>query len=507
MSTAPAELSFHLHPKQAYAFQTKGTEVLYGGAAGGGKSHLMRVAALVWCCQIPGLQVYLFRRHYGDLIANHLDGPTGFRAMCADLEKSGLVKIVQEEIRFWNGAKIHLCHCEHDESRWNYLGAEMHVLLIDELTLLSEVVYRFLRSRVRMTGLEVPPEYEGMFPRILCGSNPGNRGHLFVKDMFVDAAPAYEIWRTPDEEGGMLRQFIPATLDDNPTLMETDPTYRQRLRGLGSEALVRAMEDGDWNIVEGAFFDCWSQRRHVLRPFEIPDEWPRFRAGDWGGGPHPGWYGWFAVVTDDYPVPDDLAADTGRVLPRGSLVLYRELYTAKKTGSIWIGEKIAAEEAARRILSSETRQETAAIASGVLDPSAFAVAGGPSIAERMARQGVAFRRADNRRVGGRGPISGWNQVTTRLQGDEDGAPMLYVFSTCVHVIRTLPALQHDKLRPEDVDTNMEDHPADGVRYACMSRPWLPKRRQADVAKFPGQGTFMQEYQHNLRQMEGRRSRI
>ncbi|MDC9826564.1 terminase family protein, partial [Devosia sp. ZB163] len=281
-ASSTAALRIALHPKQWVAFLSPATEILYGGAAGGGKSHLMRQAAISWCAEIPGLQVYLFRRIREDLIKNHMEGPSGFRSLLAGWVECGFVTIVEDEIRFWNGSKIYLCHCKDEKDRFKYQGAEIHVLLIDELTHFTEVIYRFLRNRVRMTGITVPDRYNGMFPRIMCGANPGGVGHQFVKITFIDPAKPLEIYRAANDEGGMLRQYIPARLEDNPTLAEEDPLYEARLHGLGSEALVRAMRYGDWDVVDGAFFDCWSERLHVIEPFAIPDDWAKFRSGDWG---------------------------------------------------------------------------------------------------------------------------------------------------------------------------------------------------------------------------------
>ena len=231
------KLDLNLHQKQGIAFESDATEILYGGAAGGGESHLIRVAALVWAAAIPGLQVYLFRRIRDDLVKNHMEGPKGFRAMLAGWTLCGFVRIVDDEIRFFNGSRIYLCHCKDEKDVYKYQGAEIHVLLIDELTHFSESMYRFLRNRLRMVGIVLPPQFAGRFPRILTGANPGNLGHLWVKATFVDAG-SYEIRKVAPDEGGMKRQFIPALLKDNPSMLSDDPEYELRLQGLGSKALV-----------------------------------------------------------------------------------------------------------------------------------------------------------------------------------------------------------------------------------------------------------------------------
>jgi hypothetical protein len=255
----PHDGTLRLHPKQFQAFTSPATEILFGGAAGGGKSHLLRVAALSWCYGVPGLQVYLFRRTYQDLWKNHVDGPTGFPALLAPWIASGHVRFNHsaQKIFFWNGSVIHLCHCQHEKNKINYQGAEIDVLMIDELTHFPESVYRYLRGRLRQ-GHAVPLRYRDFFPRILCSSNPGNIGHTWVKLTWVDFAPAMQIEQASRDEGGMRRQFIPSLLEDNPTLAEYDPHYEDRLYGLGTSALVRALRWGDWDIVAGGMFhDVW----------------------------------------------------------------------------------------------------------------------------------------------------------------------------------------------------------------------------------------------------------
>lgn len=465
---------FVLHKKQSLAYATKATEVLYGGAAGGGKSHLMRIRALTFCLECPGAQVYLFRRIREDLVKNHMEGPSGFRILLDPYVKAKQATIVEDEIRFKNGSKIYLCHCKDEKDRFKYLGAEIHLLLIDELTHFTETIYRFLRNRVRMIGIK-----KDGFPKIIVSSNPGGPGHTWVKHAFIDSQEPYKIVKQPPEEGGMLRQFIPALLEDNPSMQEFDPDYEDRLAGLGSDALVKAYRYGDWNIIEGAFFTEFDSRRHIIAPFEIPEEWPRIRAMDWGSAA-PFSVGWYAVVGDDTRVrlgkPHSEGPEATLVLPRGCLVKYREWYGASGPNK---GLKLTAEKVADGI--KEREADDPKIARAVLDPSAFAVDGGPSIAEAMYSRGVAFSKADNRRISRRGALSGWNQLRQRLVGDEEGRPMIAFFETCKDTIRTLPAMQHDELNPEDVDTHGEDHAADETRYACMARPYVRKKPKPDKA--------------------------
>jgi hypothetical protein len=178
--------------------------------------------------------------------------------------------------------------------------------------------------------------------------------------------------------------------------------------------------------------------------------------------------GWWAVAGDTYD------AGNGVRITRGAIVRYREWYGASAPN---VGLKLTAEEVARGIKAKEAGDT---IAYGVLDPAAFAVDGGPSIAERMMKEGVAFRRADNKRVSQRGAMGGWDQMRARMKGGIDERPMMYVFDTCRDFIRTVPALQHDADKPEDLDTSAEDHVADEARYACMSRPWVPAQAEHEA---------------------------
>lgn len=456
-------LTLELHERQSVAFETRANEVLYGGAAGGGKSHLMRVAAISWCVAIPGLQVYLFRRTSPDLFKNHMEGPTSFPSLLAEwLEKRWARINYSKGFIELGKSRIHLCHCQYEKDVYKYQGAEIHVLLMDELTHFSRSQYAFLRSRVRLGGLAVPEPYKGLFPRVVCGSNPGGVGHNWVKADFVDSAPALELHRTQKEEGGMLRQFVPALLEDNPTLLENDPEYETRLEGLGNPALVRAMRSGDWDIVSGGMFDdVWSRPRHVLAPFPVPASWRLDRSFDWGSS-KPFSVGWWA---ESDGTPATLKEGTLRHFPRGSLIRIGEWYG-------WDGRnpntgiRMEAGEIGRRIVEAEKRMGIHdRVKPGPADSAIFAAEPGrKSIGDTMKAEGARFTEAD-KKPGSR--KTGWEAMRRMLLASLAEQPEhagIYVFDTCLQFIRTIPTIPRDERDPDDVDTDAEDHIADETRY-------------------------------------------
>ena len=458
-------MDLNLHKRQTDAFLSIATEILYGGAAGGGKSHLMRCAAIIWCFGIPGLQVYIFRRLSDDLAKNHMEGVTGFPMLLKELVDSKHCKINygKNYIEFWNGAKIFLCHCQYEKDKYKYQGAEIHVLMIDELTHFTESIYRYLRGRMRLGALRVPDEYKGRFPRVISGSNPGGMGHNWVKAAFVDMASPMTIRKQTKKEGGLLRQYIPAKLSDNPTLAETDPDYIERLEGLGNESLIRAMRDGDWDIVAGGLFDdVWERAKHVLEPFTIPQSWRIDRGFDWGTS-KPFAVLWFA---ESDGTPAVLADGTMRHFPRGSIFVISEWYGWN--GKPNEGCRMINTEIARGVRQRDVEMRRI-VHPGPADNAISDVINNTSIADDMARAPNYIRWTKSDKSPG-SRKNGWEVLRKMLQqGKGNELPGLYVFATCGHTIRTLPVLPRNEAKDGDLDTEAEDHIADVLRYRCSTK--------------------------------------
>ena len=421
-------------------------EVVYGGARGGGKTDAaLGEFALHAAHYGAGARGLLVRRTRVAL------EPTVARAK----QVFAGARWAEQKSRFiWpNGASISFRHLDQDNHADGYQGHDYSRVYVEELTQFgSSRLVDKLKATLR-SAAGVPCKF-----RATC--NPGGPGHNWVKSRYIDPGPfnvIHEDFLNPvDGKTVQLdRMFIPAKLSDNPKLIAIDPLYIARLQQSGSSQLVRAWLEGDWNIVEGAFFDRW-RLKNIVAPFTIPADWSRIRAFDWGYAA-PFSVGWWAVASDPYQL-------SNLVIPRGALIRYREWYGS--TGKPNEGLKLTAEEVAQGIVDRE-RGET--VAFGVADPSIFSSQGGPSLAERMAPTCGRWRRADNARVGRNGALGGWDQMRKRIKGDGE-TPMLFVFDTCRDFIRTVPIMQHDPDRPEDLNTHSEDHIADEARYACMSRP-------------------------------------
>jgi hypothetical protein len=437
-------------------------EIFYGGARGGGKTDGMLGKFALKASRYGEHCVGVFFRRSREDLKEAIERS---RQIYAPLGAKW-----SEQKKWWtfpNGARLKFEYLDRDSDADNYQGHNYTDVFFEELTHWADPVpVNKLRATLR-SATGVPCQFHAT-------GNPGGPGHQWVRARYISPDPMgwkllWEEFRNPftGEVARKNRVFIPSRLSDNRYL---GSGYVANLYQSGSKELVRAWLEGDWDVIEGAFFDCWDPRRHIVRPFEIPKDWLRFRSGDWGSA-KPFSFGWWAVVGDRYKTPD------GAILPRGCMVRYREWYGCQ-TGKPNTGLKLHAEIVGEGLLKREAGDK---VTYGVLDPAAFSEDGGPSIAERItqgSRYKVNFTAADNKRVPGQGALGGWDQMRGRMVGDGDKLPMIVCFSTCKDSIRTIPTLQHDKSRAEDLDSDMEDHAADEWRYACMSRPWIVQKDKA-----------------------------
>jgi hypothetical protein len=454
----PQQIVWEPQPRQAAFITCPADDVGFGGARGGGKSDSILGDWLSHEEQYGQDAIGLILRRERTQLIELIE-----RAKILFLPLGYKYKDVDKVFVGPKGGRVRFAYLESDSDADGYQGHSYTRLYFEEgATFPSEGPVNKLQATLR-SGAGVPCQLK-------LTANPGGPGHHWVKSRYkLDAYPGgMELfkfqWVNPftKEKIEKTRIFIPSKVSDNKYL---DSSYVASLFQVGSPELVRAWLEGDWSVVQGSFFPEWSSA-NIVEPFTVPDEWLRFRSIDWGSA-SPFSVGWWGVCNDD------LRLEPGRTIPRGALVRYREWYGASAPN---VGLRLTAGEVADGI-KDRTRDEK--IAYSVMDPSAFSVSGGPSIAETFFMHRIDCRPADNRRVAKAGSMSGWDQLRARIKG-VGGVPMLYVFNTCKALIRTLPAMQHDPSRMEDVDTDSEDHAVDEARYAVMSRPWTPQRTQHDV---------------------------
>jgi len=447
-------------PKQALFHASRAKEILYGGAAGGGKSKAIVMDAFARCMQHPGTHAYIFRRTYRELEDTIIT-----EALASIPKEIGTYNVGRHEMRLPGDSVIHFRHCASVANMYDYSGAEIHWLYLDELTTFEEQIYDFLKTRLRAK------QSLGITPVVRCASNPGNIGHGWVKQKFVDAGPYGEIiWHEYEDSDGKKKkystQYIPALVTDNPHI---SLDYKRELEKK-PEALRRALLNGDWDAFEGKVFMEFVNdkahyedgiKTHVINPFPIPPTWSRYVSFDHGYS-RPFSVGWWAVA------------------PNGKAYRYREWYgwngrTRNK------GIELSPTEIANGILDREEDERREGIYfDRIADPAIFERSRGDSIAQQMSAVGVTFRRGDHARIAGK------MLLHDRLRFDSDGRPGLYVFSTCDQFIQTVPNLPYDQNKPEDVDTEAEDHVYDETRYFLMAR-YSPARVEVDtrpVEMFP-----------------------
>lgn len=422
-------------------------EVFYGGARGGGKTDGMVgdwiQHSSLYGENAVGIFVRRNRTQLSEVIARtkQLFPKLGAR-----------YNETKSEWRMQGGGRLRFVYLEHDADAENYQGHNYTRVYIEEVTNFpSPGPINKLKATLRSAaGVPVGMRLTG---------NPGGPGHNWVKARYIDPNPrGFTVIK--DTESVMLtsgklievsleRVFIPSKLWDNPKLLDNQPQYVLQLKQTGSEALVKAWLDGNWDMIQGAYFDDFDPARHVISSeILLPKHWTRFRAMDWGSA-RPFSIGWYAV------------SDGSGNFPRDALIKYREFYGWN--GNPNVGLKMNAAAVAEAILQRDELDRKAGLrlSYGLADPSIFIEDGGPSIAEMMLSRGCQWARADNKR------IPGWQQMHVRFQAEP---PLLYFMDCCEHTIRTIATVQHSESKPEDLDTEGEDHAVDETRYACASRP-------------------------------------
>ncbi|MBQ2446624.1 MAG: phage terminase large subunit [Oscillospiraceae bacterium] len=427
-------------------FMRAGTKhVGFGGARGGGKSWAVRTKAILLALRYGGIRILIVRRSYPELMNNHI------LILRRQLQDIAIYNDKQKTLAFPNASTISFTYCAKDGDLDRLQGVEYDVIFLDEATQFSEFQMKTIVACLR--GVNSFPK------RIYYTCNPGGRGHGYIKRIFLDRR--YEEGEDPSEY-----TFIPSRVTDNQALLKAQPDYLKQLKALPPK-LRKAWLEGDWNVFEGQFFEEFADRpehyadrrwTHVIEPFAIDPSWRIYRSFDWGYH-RPFSCGWWAV-------------DSGGVVYR-----ILELYGCTgvpNEGVRWTPDKVFSE--IHRIETEHPWLSGKHIV-GVADPAIWDGETGESIADTAARHQVYFMKGDNKR------IPGWLQLHYRLRFDEEGLPLMYVFSNCKAFIRTLPLLQYDEQLPEDLDTRGEDHVADEARYFLMSRPIAPRlEKSAEAAQ-------------------------
>lgn len=439
--------------RQKLFLQARAKHIGFGGARGGGKSWAVRTKAKLLAVRYPGIKMLIIRRTYPELLNNHIN------ALIVELYGAAKYNRQDKCFRFTNGSTIKFGYCASDGDLDQYQGAEYDVVFLDEATQLQEMWIRKITACVRGVN--------GFPKRIYYTMNPGGASHGYIKRLFIDRR--YEDGENPDDY-----VFIQSLVTDNRALMESQPDYIKQLEALPPK-LREAWLYGRWDIFEGQFFedfrvspdetlceaagisvaDALAQRRytHVIPAFDISAGecrgWTIMRSYDFGYS-KPFSVGWWACDYDG--------------------VLYRvmELYGCTATPDE--GVRWSPDEQFRRVAEIEREHpwlKGRKIVDSIADPAIFDASRGESIAETAAKYGIHFTPGDHER------IPGWMQVHYRLQFDEQGYARMYIFDTCKAAIRTLPLMMHSETHPEDIDTKLEDHCPDEIRYMCMSRPIKP----------------------------------
>jgi hypothetical protein len=444
--------------------------LLYGGAAGGGKSELLAYHVHQLSLMYPGHRSLLIRTSLPELRRSLI---IRTQVRYAQLIVDAILRSVDNVKAWWygNGSIIEYGYCSRDEDVGQFMSAEYDFIGFDEATQFTPYQMLMISGRLRTSKKMAA---SGVRTHVMFATNPGDRGHTFLYQMLVgptqygkyivvydvsngfEDPPIVKLVEIPDDlqelenleidhdpNTHLVVAFVPSTVVDNPHI---DPTYKKHLSML-PETERRQKLLGDWDTFTGQYFSEFQRNIHVVPSFEIPESWQRYRGIDFGTA-NPFCCLWGALDPSD-----------------GTMYIYREAYVKNLT---------AAEQA--RLIKSRSvngNGQPESIAMTVIDPSTFnnTAGTGTTIAGQYQTNGVVCQRAKNQRVGG------WQNVKRYMAPSPiDGTVHLKIFDNCFNLIRTLPLMRHAKNNPEDLETKDEDHAVDALRYLLGCRPYeLPKR--------------------------------
>ena len=414
-----------LYPKQIEFCKAKNKYICYGGARGGGKSHISRIKMCLLALNYPGIQILILRRTLKELRENHV------MQLQKLLKGIATYKESTKEFVFANGSRIVLGYCDAEKDVLQYQGQAYEVITMEEATMFTEFQFQALTESNRMSGnMKV-----AFTPRMYFTCNPGGVGHQWVKRLFIDKD--YRGSENPDDY-----LFIPSNVYENKYLMEHDPNYVRILENL-PEDRKQAMLYGNWDIFDGQFFQEFNRNLHVIEPFEISEHWNRYIALDYG-------LDMFAVLF--------VAVDT-----KGKAYVYNEIHKS----NLIVSE-------ARQVLKSYMRDKKYKNIYAPPDLWNRNRDTGKSTAELFNEGGIIFTKAGNDRESGWLTVKEWikpKKVRHEQTGEVIESSDLYIFSNCTNLIRCLPQLQHDDKNPNDVATEPHEitHITDALRYFCVSR--------------------------------------
>ena len=413
-----------LYPKQIEFCKATNKYICYGGARGGGKSHVSRIKMCLLAFNYPGIQILLLRRTLKELRENHV------LQLQKLLKNIAIYKDNTKEFLFPNGSRIVLGYCDNEKDVLQYQGQAYEVIVLEEATHFTEFQFQTLTESNRMSG-NLKKEF---IPRMYFTCNPGGVGHSWFKRLFIDKD--YKVTENPKDY-----IFIPSLVFENKYIMEKDPNYVKVLENL-PEDRKQAMLYGNWDVFDGQFFREFNRNIHVIEPFEIPLEWNRYIAMDYG-------LDMFAVLF--------IAVDT-----KGKAYVYNEIHKSD-------------------LIVSDARQTLKSIMRNHKYKAIYAPPDlwnrnrdtGKSTAELFFEGGIDLTKASNDRKAGWLNVKEWlkikkakNEQTGEVYEDSD----IKIFSNCINLVRCLPQLQHDEKDPNDVATEPHEitHITDALRYFCVN---------------------------------------